>query len=272
MYIHVAMCPISTCNRYYILYFVFSTVPGGAPSLASNDSENELDNSNGVKLSVQQYAQSLQEEGGPPIIPVSPAPRDQRSSYSSHTQFKIKTIEESLQILDNSKSERKMSSNVSNPTSAIRLPVNKTDMPKNTIQSSKTEDAYMLRVLPKFTEIPQRETSKIPSQSTTAPLSDGPEDIETIDVFSTETKVCKDGTCVSHKVDEPSSSSPTLTKENSSGTALYEEVEKSSLPSKNDISDSPMPSKSVTSVKGVASVGPKELKLPPLIMSQSRGE
>lgn len=272
-----------------LIVFVNVVPEGSPPSLASNDNESELNlsDSNDMDLSIL-HAQTLQEEGGAPILPVSPAPRDQRSSYSSHTQFKMRTVEESLEILS-SKSERRMLSGATEPTS-FRLPLNKTDAPKNDIQSEKMEDAYMQRVLPNK---PHQEASKMASP---ASLSEGLEDIETIDVFSIDSTVTEAPATTTHnisrKVEENSSStSPKLTNENED--VVTHDIKpatidpKESLAPRHDditVPDSPSPTvsvKSANSVKsvnseesakseeGVKSVGPKGLKLPPLITRET---
>ncbi len=268
---------------FSINFYIFT---GGTPSLVSDSNQSglNLDDSNTVNLSIHCRADALQEDRGAPILPVSPAPKDQRTSYSNHTQFKIKTVEESLEIL-NGESDRKMVTRTTEPASALRLPVNKMSKSNNT-QSAKVEDAYMQTVVSKFIDTPRQESTEMPSPSTTAPLSECPEDIETIDVFAVNPAVTEvptrveNETHVSRKVEETPPLSLELTNENeATGENESTISSKKSLPArKNDLPDSPLTSESamnvecVESVKSVESVGPKAFNLPPLIMKPLAGE
>ncbi len=130
----------------------------------------------------QIQADTLLIEGGGLILPVSPAPKEQRSSYFAHTQSKIRTVEESLATFSQESEEVLHSPS----PSTFRLPINKMGTPK-TVEPIEVGETFLQRVLPKSVQETAVTYQQLPM--TTASMDDlitvvEPEDIETVDLFS----------------------------------------------------------------------------------------
>ena len=179
----------------------------------SSGSEDKSDHNESSDLDMSKsHFESLRGESSSFIVPVSPAPRDQRSSYSAHTLSKVRAVEESLQIISK-EAEEKMAALVTDTTpSAFRLPITEHLTSKRS-EVEEVENVFMRRVLPKVEEkseemetvthheIPTRPAAVDSSQTDNRPLvqtsrvdqgglstsgvhQGGVEDIETVDLFA----------------------------------------------------------------------------------------
>ena len=96
------------------------------------------------------HFESLQANSSTKILPVSPAPKDQRSSYFKHTQSKVSTAEESLEIIDREPGT-KLRTGMEEPLS-LRLPVSPNHHHGRQVAVGTASEATIQPVLPKQRE------------------------------------------------------------------------------------------------------------------------
>lgn len=94
------------------------------------------------------HIETLQADSSIRILPVSPAPTDQRSSYFQHTQSKVTSVEESLEIVDSE--PRVMSCRSQGKSAGLRLPPAQNDRQHEQTRVGST--AVLTTVLPEQKE------------------------------------------------------------------------------------------------------------------------
>ncbi len=227
-------------------------------------------------------------EGGGLILPVSPAPKEQRSTYSVHTQSKIRAAEESLEIISQESEEVIHSPSIKSPAT-FRLPINKMDTLKK-VEPIEVGDTFLHRVLPTSVQETVVANQRLPM--TTVSMDDPiavPEDIETVDLFSAASPKTKATMTVENDSTKSKSrlkTSPTV-EETSSVPPTQNDTSKLSVSTQKSLRDQthlngdntvqlPQSLPSATGAwregggVGVGGGVLRDLKLPPLIQTTSK--
>lgn len=114
-----------------------------------NSLEHTVDDQTDNYESPSNHLESLQADSSIKILPVSPAPRDQRGSYSKHTKSKVSAAEESLEIIDREPGV-KLHMGMDQPLS-LRLPVTPNHQGRQ-VDAGRVSEAIIQPVLPKQRE------------------------------------------------------------------------------------------------------------------------